>query len=44
MEPIKRLMLNQVPLIPDICMPICDVRDVAEAHLKAMVRLNFNFD
>ncbi len=35
-EPIKRLMLNELPLLPDISMAICDVRDVARAHMNAL--------
>lgn len=37
LEFVKRMMLGQMPLIPDIAFPICDVRDVAEAHVRAMV-------
>ena len=29
-------MLNRIKLIPNYNFPVCDVRDVAEAHLKAM--------
>lgn len=35
-EPIKRLMLKEIPLLPDIMLPICDVRDVAKAHILAL--------
>ena len=35
-EVIKKLMNHEVPMIPDIYMPSCDVRIVAEAHIKAM--------
>ena len=35
-EPIKRLMLKEMPLLPDISLPICDVRDVAKAHVLAL--------
>ena len=37
MELLKRLMLNKLPVIPSISLPVCDARDVAEAHFKAMV-------
>ena len=29
-------MLKEMPLLPDISLPICDVRDVAKAHLLAL--------
>ena len=29
-------MNREMPLLPDISMPCCDVRVVAEAHIKAM--------
>lgn len=35
-ELIKRLMDGSMPLIPRINLCLCDVRDVAAAHLKAM--------
>jgi nucleoside-diphosphate-sugar epimerase len=35
-EIIKKLMNREMPLIPNISMPCCDVRVVAEAHIKAM--------
>lgn len=31
-------MLNQVPAYPSIYMPFADVRNVAEAHLEAVIR------
>ncbi|XP_015915115.1 uncharacterized protein [Parasteatoda tepidariorum] len=37
LELIKRLMDGSMPLIPRLYLAICDVRDVAEAHLKAMI-------
>ena len=36
MEPIKRLMLREMPLIPDLTLPMCDVRDVARSHILAL--------
>ena len=30
------MMNNEMPLLPDLYMPICDVRIVAQAHVKAM--------
>ncbi|GBM18507.1 Putative uncharacterized oxidoreductase YDR541C [Araneus ventricosus] len=37
LELIKRLMDGSMPLIPRMYVALCDVRDVAEAHLKAMI-------
>ncbi|MEI8384508.1 MAG: aldehyde reductase [Nitrosomonadaceae bacterium] len=36
-EPIRKLMLREVPGVGRIMFPLADVRDVATAHLKAMV-------
>ncbi|XP_070545376.1 uncharacterized protein [Ptychodera flava] len=36
MEVPKRLMLREMPALPKIILPIVDVRDVAEAHIRAM--------
>ena len=36
-EPIRKLMLREVPGLGRIMFPLTDVRDVASAHLKAMV-------
>jgi hypothetical protein len=36
MEVIKKIMNHEVPLLPDLYMPICDVREVALAHMRAM--------
>ena len=36
MEITKRLLNAEMPLLPNLSLPICDVRDVAEAHIKAM--------
>lgn len=33
---IGRLMRREVPALPNIGMEMCDVRDVASAHIKAM--------
>ena len=30
-------MNNEMPLLPDLYMPICDVRMVAKAHMQAML-------
>jgi dihydroflavonol-4-reductase len=30
-------MCSEMPMLPNICIPSCDVRDVAQAHLKAMI-------
>ncbi len=35
-EVIKKIMNNEVPMLPDLYMPICDVRTVALAHMLAM--------
>jgi hypothetical protein len=37
MEVVKRLMLNKMPLVPDAAIAACDVRDVAAAHINALV-------
>ncbi|KFM58624.1 putative uncharacterized oxidoreductase, partial [Stegodyphus mimosarum] len=37
LELIKRLMDGTMPLIPRLYIAICDVRDVALAHLRAMI-------
>lgn len=37
-QPIKMLMMRELPLLPDIYAPVCDVRDVALAHIRAMLR------
>ena len=31
-------MCHEIPLLPDIYAPVCDVRDVALAHIRAMKR------
>ena len=36
MEAIKKMMNNEIPLLPDLYMPMCDVRIVAQAHVRAM--------
>ena len=41
LEIVKRIMLHDIPMIPDVCICVCDVRDVANAHFKAMVWLFF---
>lgn len=42
---IKRMMMGEMPLVPNASLPVCDVRDVAAAHINAMVisRLNIAF-
>ena len=42
-EPVKKLMLKELPLLPDITLPICDVRDVARAHVVALKDANVAF-
>ncbi|CAF1032353.1 unnamed protein product, partial [Brachionus calyciflorus] len=37
-EIVKKLLLREMPLIPDIYFPACDVRDVAKAHINAMLK------
>jgi len=37
MELFKRLLERQMMVLPDINFPLCDVRDVAAAHIKAMI-------
>lgn len=39
LEFVKRIMLGELPLVPDISFPMADVRDVAEAHERAMVKI-----
>jgi nucleoside-diphosphate-sugar epimerase len=34
---IQRFMKNEFPMVPDVGLATCDVRDVARAHLAAMV-------
>ncbi|XP_067138921.1 uncharacterized protein [Centruroides vittatus] len=36
-EVIKRLMDGSMPMLPRLNFSLCDVRDVAKAHLKAMI-------
>lgn len=36
MEPIKLLLEHGMPMIPDVLIPMCDVRDVAKMHLIAL--------
>lgn len=36
MEAVKKLMLKEMPFLPNLYMPACDVRDVAKAHVKAL--------
>jgi nucleoside-diphosphate-sugar epimerase len=35
-EVVKRLMNREMPVVPDIYMSVCDVRDVATAHVVAL--------
>ena len=37
MEIIRKMINNEMPLLPDLYMPICDVRMVARAHMQAML-------
>ncbi|XP_071086097.1 uncharacterized protein [Haliotis cracherodii] len=37
MEVVKRLMERAMPVVPKLNFPVVDVRDVATAHIKAMV-------
>ena len=32
-----KIMRRDVPGLPDMCLPCVDVRDVAEAHIKALI-------
>lgn len=32
----RRLLQREMPLLPNLSMPCCDVRDVAAAHITAM--------
>lgn len=34
---IQRFMKNEFPMVPDVGLAMCDVRDVARAHLAAMI-------
>lgn len=36
MEVVKKMMNREIPLLPDLYMPCCDVRIVALAHIRAM--------
>lgn len=31
-------MGREIPFVPDIYAPVCDVRDVAQAHIRAMIK------
>ena len=35
-QAIKRLLLREMPAVPDFCAAMVDVRDVAEAHVKSI--------
>jgi nucleoside-diphosphate-sugar epimerase len=35
-EPIKKILNKEMPFLPDVYLPGCDVRDVALAHIRAM--------
>lgn len=37
-EPLVRLLLGTMPAVPDIVFPSVDVRDVAKAHILAMIK------
>lgn len=37
MEVIRRFMNRRAPLVPEAYIGVCDVRDVATAHVKALV-------
>lgn len=32
----RRFLQREVPMVPNLCYPACDVRDVAGAHITAM--------
>ena len=32
----RRLLQREVPMVPNLCFAMCDVRDVAGVHIKAM--------
>ncbi|XP_074604727.1 uncharacterized protein LOC141858020 [Brevipalpus obovatus] len=36
LDVVKRLLDRSVPAVAKLCLPICDVRDVAAAHIKAL--------
>ncbi len=36
MEVVKKLLERQMPILPSLGFPTCDVRDVALAHIRAM--------
>ena len=42
MEVVKRLMLKEMPLLPNVVLSGCHVTDVAEAHLAAMIKPEAN--
>lgn len=37
LQVVKRLMERAMPVVPKLNFPVVDVRDVATAHIKAMV-------
>ncbi|XP_022244340.1 cinnamoyl-CoA reductase 1-like isoform X2 [Limulus polyphemus] len=41
-EIVKKLLERGIPMVPRINLSVCDVRDVAEAHLKAMTTPSAN--
>ena len=41
-EGIGKIMRRDIPGMPDLIMPTVDVRDVAEAHIQALVRPGLN--
>lgn len=41
-EVVKKLMMRETPALADIYMPACDVRDVARAHINAMMKSEAN--
>ncbi|RNA08126.1 NADPH-dependent aldehyde reductase ARI1-like isoform X1, partial [Brachionus plicatilis] len=36
-EVVKKLLMRETPILADIFMPACDVRNVAQAHINAMM-------
>ena len=39
---VKKILMREVPVLADIYMPTCDVRDVARAHIYAMMKQDAN--
>lgn len=39
---VKKILMRELPVLADIYMPSCDVRDVARAHIQAIMKPEAN--